>query len=67
LVRGHSVAGLLPVNILEPDDIELPLIHYNSKDYKQAIRDTFTGHFSIAFQLVIGITTATFSYLFHEN
>jgi hypothetical protein len=40
------VAGLLPVNILEPDDIELPLIHYNSKDYKQAIRDTFTGHFS---------------------
>jgi hypothetical protein len=45
LVRGHSVAGLLPVNILEPDDIELPLIHYNSKDYKQAIRDIFTGHF----------------------
>jgi hypothetical protein len=40
------VAGLLPVNILEPDDIELPLIHYNSKDYKQAIRDTFTGHLS---------------------
>ena len=37
--RGHSVAGLLPANLIEPDDIELPLIHYNTRDYKQAIRD----------------------------
>jgi hypothetical protein len=37
--RGQSVAGLLPVNMIEPDDIELPLIHYNNKDYKQAIRN----------------------------